>query len=300
MDMLNVPEGTKDLMVQTLMFQTAADSIAARSIIESLGKYITNTECLNVATIWSFFEIIHARTYSHIIKQTFAQPNDMIEELYENVDVINRLKVIKDTFDEMTNVNNDDSDFTKKCAILKTLTALFALEAIAFMSSFAVTFAITETGVFQGIGQLIKLICRDEVLHTRMSFEIFRVLMKDPAWAEALEHTADSRTFILDSVVQQELEWGKSLFQDGRKVVGLNEQLLGEYVMYMAKPVYDFTKLPFMTSLLSAVPAVSPLPYMESYIDSSKVQAAAQEIQLTNYNVGVISDDNLDDLDLTN
>ena len=51
--------------------------------------------------------------------------------------------------------------------------------------------------------------------------------------------------------------------------------------------------------VLVAVPAVNPLPYMESYIDSSKVQAAAQEIQLTNYNIGVISDDNLDDLDLT-
>ena len=299
MDMMTVPQGTKDLMVQTIMFQTAADSVAARSIIESLGKYISNTECLNLATIWSFFEVIHARTYSHIIKQTFAQPNDMIQELYDNVDVMNRLNIIKETFDRMENIPGDASDFTKQCAILETLTALFALEAIAFMSSFAVTFAITETGVFQGIGQLVKLICRDEVLHTRMDFEIFKILMKDPAWESAIEATMNSRTMILDSVVQQELDWGQSLFVEDRKVIGLNEQLLADYVLYMAKPVYDFCKLPFKHSLLATVPVVNPLPYMDSYIDSTKVQAAAQEIQLTNYNVGVISDDNLDDLDLT-
>lgn len=298
MDMLTVPSGTKDLMVQTIMFQTAADSIAARSIIESLGGYISNTECLNLATIWSFFEVIHARTYSHIIKQTFAQPNDMIQELYDNVDVMNRLKVIKETFDKMGTIPANASDFDKRCAILETLTALFALEAIAFMSSFAVTFAITETGIFQGIGQLVKLICRDEVLHTRMDFEIFKILINDPDWTSALEATAINRTEILDSVVQQELDWGKCLFQGDRKVIGLNEQLLGDYVLFMAKPVYDFCKLPFKYELLATVPVVTPLPYMDSYIDSSKVQAAAQEIQLTNYNVGAIADDNLDDLDL--
>ena len=302
MDMLNVPEGTKELMVQTIMFQTAADSIAARSIIESLGKHITNSEMLNLATLWSFFEVIHARTYSHIIKQTFAEPNDMIEQLYDDVDVMNRLKGIKDTFDNMEHIHSYDSsslsEHTMQCIILETLTALFALEAIAFMSSFAVTFAITETGVFQGIGQLVKLICRDEVLHTRMSFEIFKILMNDPDWEDAFIDTEGSRTGILDSVVAQELQWGKSLFTGDRKVIGLNEELLGEYVLYMSKPIYDFCGLPFKYSDIAAVPAVNPLPYMESYIDSSKVQAAAQEIQLTNYNIGVIADDNLDDINL--
>lgn len=298
MDMLNVPDGTRELMTETIMFQTAADSVASRSIIESLGKYITNTELLNLATVWSFFEVIHARTYSHIIKQTFAQPNDMIQELYDNVDVLNRLKVIGETFDDMCNLPANADQHTIKCHILKTVTALFALEAISFMSSFAVTFAITETGVFQGIGQLVKLICRDEVLHTRMDFELVRILKNDPEWADAFEATSLERTNILDAVVQQELDWTEQLFKDGRSVIGLNEELLNSYTIYMAKPIYDFCGLPFKQSLITPVPGSNPLPYMDSYIDSSKVQAAAQEIQLTNYNVGAIADDNLDDLEL--
>lgn len=51
MDMLSVPKGTTELMKETIMWQTAADSMAARSILQSLGEYISNSECLNLATI---------------------------------------------------------------------------------------------------------------------------------------------------------------------------------------------------------------------------------------------------------
>lgn len=298
MDMLSVPQGTKDLMVHTLLYQTAADSAAARSIIESLGKYITNSECLNMATIWSFYEVIHARTYSHIIKQTFNEPNQLIEKLYSDHAILDRLKTIKDSFDNLEKLSASASKLEKQCAIINTLTALFGLEAITFLSSFAVTFAITETGVFQGIGQLVKLICRDEVLHTRMSYELFNIVKADPDWQEALDLTRKSRKEILDATVMQEIDSAEQLFQDGRKVVGLNKNLLQSYTLYMAAPIYKLQGLDFDLSLLQEVPKSNPLPYMDSYIDSSSTQAAAQEIQLSSYNIGTISDDDLDNLDL--
>lgn len=298
MDMLKVPQGTKDLMVQTLLYQTAADSAAARSIIESLGKYITNSECLNMATIWSFYEVIHARTYSHIIKQTFNEPNQLIEKIYNDHAILDRLVTIKNSFDQLEKLSASASDLEKKCAIINTLTALFGLEAITFLSSFAVTFAITETGVFQGIGQLVKLICRDEVLHTRMSYELFKIIKKDPSWQEALNLTKQSRKDILDATVMQEIESAEQLFQEGRKVVGLNKNLLQSYTLFMAAPIYKLHELNFDLNIVQEVPKINPLPYMESYIDSSSVQVAPQEIQLTGYNVGVISDDDLNNLDL--
>jgi ribonucleoside-diphosphate reductase beta chain len=300
MDMLRVPEGTKDLMVRTLLYQTAADSIAARSIIESLGKYITNSECLNMATIWSFYEVIHARTYSHIIKQTFTEPNQLIEKIYSDYAILDRLKTVKDCFNNLENLSDSASDLEKRCAIINTLTALFGLEAITFLSSFAVTFAITETGVFQGIGQLVKLICRDEVLHTRMSYELFNIIKTDPVWKEALELTKVSRKEILDATVMQEIDSSEQMFQEGRKVVGLNKNLLQSYTMYMAAPIYKLHGLDFDLELLVEVPKTNPLPYMDSYIDSSSTQVAAQEIQLSSYNIGTISDDDLDNLDLNN
>ncbi len=293
MDMLKVPKETTDLMVKTIMWQTVADSVASRSIIETLGDYITNSELMNLATLWSFFEVIHARTYSHIIKQTFTYPNELLEELYKDAGVLQRSEIIVSTFDDMAAMSPErNTEHEIRCQIIRTITALFALEAIAFMSSFAVTFAITETKVFQGIGKLVKLICRDEVLHTRMDYAILDIIKADPTWTQALADTKGDVQRILSSVVEQELNWADYLFSEGRKVVGLNATLLKEYTCWMSKPVFDAMGAEFRWD----VPRVNPLPYMEDYTQGSKTQTAPQELQNDSYLVGAIADDT-DDLD---
>jgi ribonucleoside-diphosphate reductase beta chain len=275
------------------MFQTSADSCACRSIVEILGKYISNSELLNLVTLQTFFEVIHARTYSHIIKQTFSDPSEMIEDLYNEANVLRRLEPIVKAFDEITNLPTNVSDKKKRQAIIKTITALFALEAISFMSSFAVTFAITETKVFQGIGQLVKLICKDEVLHGRMDYEILNILKQDPEWKMEMVFLTEELKEILDSVVKQEEIWTDYLFSEGRQVIGLSAQLLKEYVYFMSKPVHDALQIPFGFPVITK----NPLPYMDKYIDSTLVMALPQEIQITSYKIGAVKDDT-DGLDL--
>lgn len=290
LDMMNMPKNTVDMMVKTIMWQHAADSIASRSIIECLGDHITNSEFHDYATIWSFFETIHGRTYSHIIKQTFVDPNQALVELYENMQVMQRSQVLVDTFDALKTLPMDAPKDDKAKAIIKVVVALFALEAIAFMGSFAITFGIGETGKFQGIVQLVKLICRDEVLHSRGGFNIIQILKKEmKEYLDDVEFKKEIKA-ILDEVVAQEFKWADYIFEQGQ-VVGLSADLIKEYVEYMAAPVYKALDLPF-----GLVPEKNPLPYMEKYIDSKKFQAAAQEIELTAYKVGAIIDDT-DDLE---
>lgn len=293
MDMLSVPEHTRDLMVKTIMFQTSADSCACRSIVEILGKYISNSELLNMVTVQTFFEVIHARTYSHIIKQTFTDPSEMLEQLYNEANVLRRLEPIVKAFDEITNLSDNATDKQKRQAIIKTMVALFALEAISFMASFAVTFAITESGVFQGIGQLVTLICKDEVLHGRMDYEVLNILKEDPEWNMELIFLSEEIKEILDSVVKQEESWTKYLFSEGRQVIGLGEGLLKEYVYFMSKPLYDCLGVDFDFPVVAS----NPLPYMDKYIDSTLMMALPQEIQITSYKIGAVKDDT-DGLDL--
>jgi ribonucleoside-diphosphate reductase beta chain len=288
MDMRQLDKGTVDLMVKTIMWQTVADSVASRSILETLGKYITNSELMNLATVWSFFEVIHARTYSHIIKQTFTNPNELLEELYEDSQVLTRSAIIVEAFDNLSNVDQNDEVEVRK-AILLAFVALFALEAIAFMASFAVTFSIVEQKKFQGIGKLVALICRDEVLHTRMDYTILDILLKDPKWADTISENSEDIKNILDTVVHNEIVWADYVFSEGRQVVGLNASLLKEYVKYMAKPVYEVFGLPLGS------PKENPLPYMTKYIDPSKMQTANMELQSSSYLVGTLEDDT-DDL----
>lgn len=294
MDMQRLSEGTVDLMKKTLSWQHLADSVAAKSIAGLLIPYCTNSELEGMLTAQSLFEVIHARTYSHIVKQTFMDPNVMLKQTYEDVGVLLRSEAIVEAFNALEGLSKTATKQEKQEALIKTFTALFALEAIAFMSSFAVTFAISETDVFQGIGALVALICRDEVLHTRMDYTVLDCLLRDKDWQDVVEKCKPEIKKILDSVVEQELKWAEYLFSEGRQVVGLNAGLLKEYTQYMAKPVYDFLNVEYTFDVVKE----NPLPYMEKYIDPSQMQSAAQEIQLTSYNIGAIINDTSDiDLD---
>ena len=295
MDMLRVPKETADLMVKTLSWQHLADSVAAKSIAALLIPFCTNSELEGMLTIQSFFEIIHSRTYSHIVKQTFVDPNKMIEQTYNDVGVLLRSEAIVKAFDELESLPKDAPTQRKKEVLLKVLVALFALEGIAFMSSFAVTFAITETDVFQGIGALVAKIAADEALHTRMDATVLDVILKDLEWKNTFEQSKSELKVIVDAVVNQEMQYAEYLFSEGRNVIGLNAALLKEYTLYMAYPIYKFLGLNFDYQVIEE----NPLPYMAKYIDPSQMQSANQEIQNTAYNIGVIENDTLGlDLDM--
>ena len=298
MDMKKLPPGTVDLMTKTVSWQWAADSIAGRSIADLLGPYISNSELEGLANLWSFFETIHARTYSHIVKQTYVNPQAALEETMANQQVLLRTGPILAAFDEVEALPKDASLAQKQDAIIKAFVALFALEAIAFMASFAVTFAIGERGFFQGIVQLVKLVARDEKLHTQMDYSILAILIKDPKWIAAIKRNEAAIQEILDTVVENEMGWTEYVFSEGRQVVGLTEPMLKEYVRFMAAPVYKALG----ASISFTIPKHNPLPYMDKYLNGSKVQSAAQEIQLSSYNVGALVDDtadmDFDDLDM--
>lgn len=290
MDMQRLPKEVVDLMVKTISWQYLADSVAAKSIAGLLIPYCTNSELEGMLTAQSLFECIHSRSYSHIVKQTFVDPNVLIEQVYNDVGVLQRSEAIVAAFNELESLPKTATRKEKQVALVKAFTALFALEAIAFMSSFAVTFAIAETDVFQGIGAMVALICRDEVLHTRMDYTVLDSLTKDPEWVAVIKEVLPQVKEILDAVVKQEVMWADYLFSEGRQVIGLNATLLKEYTLHMAKPVYDAMGAEFDFEVVKE----NPLPYMDKYIDPSQMQSAAQEINITSYNIGAIVNDTAD------
>jgi ribonucleoside-diphosphate reductase beta chain len=167
------------------------------------------------------------------------------------------------------------------------------------MGSFAVTFGIAEhTGKFMGIAQLVKLICRDEVLHTRFNGAILKIHQQIPEVDVYLKQPAVKQQIkrILDAVVEQEIVFQDYLFSEGRECIGINANLIKQYIYFMAAPMYTAYDL---TPDFNA-PKKNPLPFMDHWIDGSKVQVAPQELQNSAYQVGSVADDtmglNLDDL----
>jgi len=291
-DMLKAPKSSIDMMTETVSWQFLVDSVAGRSISAIMGKWVTNPELEYLYGIINMFEGIHARTYSHIVKNVFEFPQDVLDKTYANAQVLSRSEPIVAAFDRLDQMSDDAPLADKQEALLLAIVALFALEAIAFTASFAVTFGIAETGIFQGISQLVTLICRDEMLHARAGAEIISIMINKEGMGIAAALAVPKIKELLDTIVQNELAWSAHIFED-HQIVGLNEKLLSKYVQYLAYPVYLLLDVPFDFEIIKE----NPLMYMDKYIDSSNVQVAPQELQITAYKVGAIVDDT-DDIDL--
>lgn len=275
-DMLSAPPEMVDLVVQNILWQTLADSVASRAIGGVVSKYISNSALQDLYNAIILFESIHAKTYLHIIRQTLTDPNEALKKGYANLAVIKRSNLLVDTFNNLANCN-DEEQLQK--LVLFCVVALYLLEAGSFMNSFAVTFAVAERGYFQGIGQDVRLICRDEMLHAKAGATILNILkaQQPKLWQELLPTVVQ----MVDSVRQDEKAWAAHLFSEGRQLVGLNENLLNQYADHRFSIIEQ--SLGLRTDVLPL-----PLPYMLNWMDSGKVQVAAQEMQLTAYLVNSV------------
>lgn len=293
MDMLEAPRDAVDLMALSIKWQHMTDSVAGRSIPVLLLRHITNPEAEGMVMWWGVFENIHPRTYSHIVKQTMSDPQQSLVDVYADPEILARSKSIIKVFDELYNMPDSAPLSEKRKKMALTLVTLFAMESISFMASFAVTFGIAETGVFQGIGELVSKIARDEQLHQHMAKELIRITRDVEQWPEYEEIKVDIK-HALDTLIENEESFIKYMFSKGRSLIGITPEVLTEGVHFFATPVYEFLKIetPF-TPVYE-----NPCSYMEKYLDKSLIQTANMELQHTDYRIGAINDDVDDDTNL--
>lgn len=301
LDMVEAPDSERDVMVLNLLAQWLLDSTASRSIIEIFGPLTSNNEAHNWFLTQSFFEGIHASTYAKIIRNCFTDGNEVLERGKSNLDIFNRCKRIGEVFNELNKAMcqwqlGELTDIrVMKYKILKGVFTLYALEQVSFSSSFAPTFALVETGRYQNIGKAVSSIANDESVHAEGDLEILEVLLKkEDGYQEIFSEHRDEFTTLFNEIVKQELDWSEYIFQEGRKVLGLNTELLKSYVAYVALPCYENLGLAYPYEMLGEKVNKNPLPYMDKYLKRDTVQNANQEITNNNYKVGQTVND-LDD-----
>jgi len=282
-DMQKVTEDEREMMIRTLSFQMAADSIASGSIQQLFLPIASNPYLKGLISYHGDSEYVHEDTYGRIIAQCFDDPNEMIERIKKDEDVIRRLgKVLYAFKDHMDMVDNLDtgkySESEKKKICLKTLVSLLGLEGIMFLSSFAATFALCEsTNRFNGIGKAVALINNDEAIsHVNNVVLQLNIIKNKEKWQE-WDDAGIAK--ILDTFVEHELAWADTLFDNVNGVVGFNSSLLKDYVLMLAKKVYDRLELPFKFKVVTE----NPFPWIKNYIQQDIIAVANQEAQNANY-----------------
>ncbi len=293
-------KATYDMMVKTLAWQWEADSVAARSIAGVLAPVCTSSEAWAGWVEITRNEIVHAATYSEIVRNSFDNPDDILEEILSVQEAMARLKTVGKAFDDALAVSLDyargarGNDQATYDAIYLFIVTLLCMERIQFMASFAVTFGICEsTGLFQPIGKAIQKIAQDEFeVHVQYGKEVLKSLYKTARGRAAFANCRSRIIAIVNEVVESEVAWTDYAFSEGRELTGVTCQMMKDWVYFSATDVITF----FGLEEAARFPLITrnPLTYMENWLDMSKIQASNQEEDTAQYKVGVMKRDDED------
>lgn len=315
-DWQGMSDSEKHIFISNLKYQTLLDSMAARSVNMVLLPLVSLPEIETWIEVWASSEVIHSRSYTHILRNLFVNPSEVFDDIVINPEILKRAESIATYFDDVIlttqfiqsqgegvyQVDGKDYVVTKrklKERLYLAVCAINALEAIRFYVSFACSFAFSERELLEGNAKIIKLIARDEALHltgTQMILNNWRNGKDDPEMEEIANDLKGVSLKIFMDVVEEEKQWAKYLFKDG-SMIGLNEEILCQYVEYIANHRLHSLGFEKPFDIKS-----NPIPWISSYLSSDNVQVAPQETEITSYLVGQVdsslSDEDFDEFDL--
>ncbi len=296
-DFRSLTQHEQHIFTSNLKRQIILDSVQGRAPVLAFLPVVSAPELEDWIITWSFFETIHSKSYSHIIRNVYSDPSKTFDGIMDTKEIVDCAKDISKYYNDLINWNTYSkrpsldtgwSVFEKldhKKSLWMALMAANALEGIRFYVSFACSWNFAELKKMEGNAKIIKLIARDENLHLAGTQQILKLLTKDPEFAKIKEDTKSECTQMFLSVVDQEKAWADYLFKDG-SMIGLNAELLKEYVEYIASKRMKSVGLSSPFDIIN-----NPLPWTQKWIAGENVQVAPQESELSSYIVGGVKMD---------
>ena len=297
----------KHIFTSNLKYQILLDSVQGRGPSMAFLPYCSLPELEACMEVWGFMEMIHSRSYTHIIKNVYPDPTEVFDTILENDKILERAESVTKAYDEFiqyaqdygqSNAWKDDmrdhpnSEWTRKDLkrhLYRAVTNVNILEGIRFYVSFACTFAFGELKLMEGSAKIVSLIARDENQHLVLTQQILKKWQDgdDPDMIDIIKEEEEYVYDMFRKCVEEEKAWAEYLFKDG-SMIGLNDKLLHQYVEWIANkrmkaiglnPIYD---IPLRNN---------PLPWTEHWISSKGLQVAPQETEVESYIVGGIKQD---------
>ena len=302
-DYANLPEHEKHIFISNLKYQTLLDSIQGRSPNVGFLPLVSIPELETWIETWAFFETIHSRSYTHIIRNIVNDPSVVFDDIVQNEYILARAEDIACYYDDLIEytqyfnllgegthtVNGKTVEVSLhelKKKLYLCLMCVNVLEAIRFYVSFACSFAFAERELMEGNAKIIKLIARDEALHltsTQHMLNLMRGGSEGTEWVQIAQDLQQECFDLFVKAAEQEKEWASYLFKDG-SMIGLNKDILCQYVEYITNHRMLAVGLPV------AFPKATqnPIPWINAWLSSDNVQVAPQEVEISSYLIGQI------------
>ena len=300
-------DAQKHIFTSNLKYQILLDSVQGRGPGMAFAPYCSLPELEGCMSIWQTMEMIHSRSYTHIIKNVYPDPSEVFDTILEDEKILARAESVTKAYDDFLNFAQEwgnsnqwrpDSkgspsvEWTRKelkRSLYRAVANVNILEGIRFYVSFACSFAFGELKLLEGSAKIISLIARDESQHLVITQNILNKWREgdDPDMIDIVKEEEENVYEMFRQCVNEEKEWAEYLFKDG-SIIGLNDVLLQRYVEWTAnrrlkaiglKPIFD-------TPL-----ANNPLPWTAHWLSSKGMQVAPQETEVESYVVGSIKQD---------
>ena len=300
-------EAQKHIFTSNLKYQILLDSVQGRAPGMAFAPYCSLPELEGCMNIWQTMEMIHSRSYTHIIKNVYPDPSEVFDKILDDEKILARAESVTRAYDDFLNSAHeyDQSNLWKenwrghinaeielrelKRKLYRAVANVYILEGIRFYVSFACSFAFGELKLLEGSAKIISLIARDESQHMAVTNNILNKWKEgdDPDMIAIIKEEEDNVYKMFNDCVTEEKEWAEYLFKDG-SIIGLNDKLLQKYVEWTANRRLKSIGL---KAIFDTPIANNPLPWTAHWLSSKGMQVAPQETEVESYMVGSIKQD---------
>jgi ribonucleoside-diphosphate reductase beta chain len=257
--------------------------------------FVTNPELEGCIVTWDFMETIHSRSYTHIIKNLYSNPNEVFDTILKDDRIEKRAESVTKTYDDLINLgykwhlNKDKVDLQElKKKMYLAMVSVNILEGLRFYVSFACSFAFGELKLLEGSAKIISMIARDESQHLAMSQTIINNWhdRNDDKDMIRIRKECEKEVYkMYDESLEEEKRWATYLFSQG-SMIGLSEKLLHQFVEYMAN-----RRMKAIGLTPQYEQKTNPLPWVDHWLNSKGMQNAPQETEIESYVIGGIKQD---------
>lgn len=263
-----------------LRFQTLGDSMLSRSI-HSLSEYVSNPELEICMNTWAHMEGIHSYSYSYLLNNVYYNPTEFFDSIMSDENILKRADLIKENYDKI--LGKDGSEKNIKDKIFNCIVSTNVMEGLVFYVSFACSFYFGYRGQMEGNSKIIKLIQRDESQHFAITQNLLKILKEEEneGFCDIFSKNEQKIYDMYEEACKNESKWCDYLFSRG-ELLGLNSEILSGYARWLAD-----TRLRSLGLKKIFNEKSNPIAgWMDSYLDSSKIQVAPQETEITSYKIG--------------
>jgi ribonucleoside-diphosphate reductase beta chain len=283
-------------MINQIGWQWETDTMAARTITPVMSGFLTDQTAFDLYQRIGDNEVVHGRTYSEIVKFSFADPEKVMADVLGVKEHKQRLNIVAKVFHQAYVASHELALGIRKRdqetfeIFFLFVVALLIMERGQFMSSFPITFIYGENEHFVPICKAVQKICQDEYeIHAGAGAMMINHMRDTGEGITAMFKHRDLISRMLHEVRNLEVGNLNFLFGGNENLFGVTQRDISRWIDFTFADIADVLS----TRTEFTAPKSNPLSYMTKWVNITGIQAALQEEKNGAYMLGMMRRDDL-------